>query len=405
MSWRTTLAPWVFLLALSGTALVGAQEAPEEGAALFEELQAKLAQQGAYEVLVRYRSQAYSAEGSLKLAFDPEARRLFVERVELRPKAGKSYALFAPERVSYWSGQQGQTIEGDLTQLLEVFAPLTQLLGRVSGADAPSRSQLAPELQLGLSPTEAGRPTLDLGLGVGLVRGSWLRPLRGLPRGAQLEAEGGAVSLNLPARKLRIVFDRASGFFRSQTLTLGEGTFTLEAEAPRPLKAFPSARPPEGIESHALSAARFAGAVEQLSREVMRTAPTRIDDPDQLRRAYTAAAAGASRARRHHSLSAAARYFVARRREEGRTLAQLRAELEAELATFTEALRPLLADLAAKEQRQIAGLRDGLLAELPADAPHRALLAEGLEPERVEAAREADRPLRAHLEAALRAPC
>ena len=397
------LAPLLLLLALSASASAQEGGAKPKSEALFQELHGKLAKQGAFQVRVRYESKAYKAEGSLELFYQPEQSRLLVKRVEVRPEPGKSFALFESGRATYWSGAQGQALEADLSTAIEVFAPLTQLLGRVGGVDAAPLSELLPELQLGLSPTKAGRPTLDLGLGVSLIRGSWLRWLRSLPEGAELAAQEDAVVLKLPEPKLRVVYDRATGFFESQTLTLAEGTFWLRADELRPLKAFPEVRPPEGIPSEVLPMPRFVALMEQLSTEVMRVAPAKIDDPDKLRQAYTAAVAGASHARRNHYLSASARYFVARRREQGRSPAQLREDFDAELVTFTKAAQPVLEDLEAQEQRQIAGLRDRLLAEIAKDAPHRALLAEGLSPERVAAALPADRPLKEHLQAALKA--
>lgn len=400
MSLTRPFAPLLLALALGGAAL--AQDAaPPQAARLFEELHGKLAQQDAFEVLIRYRSKAYGAEGSLALSYQPKQQRLLVKRVEVKPEAGESFALFEPGRASYWSGEQGRALDADLSVVMKVFAPLAQLLGRVSGNEAASRGELVPELQLGLSPTEEGRPSLDLGLGVSLVRGSWLRWLREDPSRLELKADADTVTLSVP--KLRVVIDRATGFFRSQTLTLSQGTFSLEAEALRPLKAFPSERPPAGLPSQVLPMPRFVGMIEQLSTEVMRVTPAKIDDAESLRKAYTDAAAGASHARRNHYLGAAARYFVARRRKEGRTPAQLGADFEAELTTFTKTLEPVLEDLESQEQRQISGLRDRLLAELAADAPHRKLLAEGLSAKRVAEALPADRPLKEHLEAAIKA--
>lgn len=410
------LAPlvWVGLVGLFAPAFCAAPCAAQEefsSEELDAELCAAFRRQGAFQARLRYESEALSVKGVLEIAYQPKEARYFLRTVQSAPPRPIVYARFEAGRMAHWGGQDRapSIMTYDLEALLGTLYPITCATAELRGEEAPSaeafRAGLETEINLLVSRNEAGRPNLDIGLGVSSHPAMWLRGLRP-GEGRNLSVDAAEVRLELPLQGLAMVIDRKTGFFKSQRVELqGGGSFSLKTESFGPLESFPAARPPAGTQVESLDLQLFEEISGSLSAGVLArlaALPVEGEGGQRLVRACQAFSAAHSHVRRQHLIRGFALKAV------NHNLEQLSlAQLQSDLPNFVKACQERAAqgfwsELERTEQALIERFGSRVLQALPEDAPLREAARAALEPAAVRAKRAPDLALEAHLGAVLK---
>jgi hypothetical protein len=411
------LAP-VLIFASAGLVQAGPNEKPDkkpdkkadqradQDEAVLAELDATLASQPPFQVVLNYACDELDVAGKLTLSYDPKAGRLYMRREGTSPKPIKTFALIEPGSATYWGAEGAQRFVYDLTPLLKGLHTLLNAVALSAGGEELSReafrAKVGAQLQIGIGAhAMQTRPELRVGLGVStLSRSTWTSELRDAtkrelvvsPKEVKAKRAGG----------WSYVIDRKTGFFRSQRLELQSSTFTLEAGPLEPLEAFPKAEPP-AVSTQELPVHIFVGMLRVFVKDslVLGSVTAEGEALERVAKAYTLLAASASETRLHHLARSESRRYLQFRLEAGASVEALGRGVDAEAAQWSKHLAKAMGAIEREEERELETLRKAVLARVPADSPQAKALTAALSSERVRAARGKPASPKSHLEAVL----